>query len=98
MIHSHIYVDKPVQYITDVINPAARKHGKVWCHLWCDVGFEEDLHVLAKKLGMKLIWFQDKRGFPHYDIVVSKRGKAIEYGAQEMDLKVWLKQRVHGGS
>lgn len=44
----------------------------------------EELHTFAKKLGLRHEWFQDKT-FPHYDLVASKRRKAIELGAIEIE-------------
>ena len=68
-----------------------KKHDHQWCHLWCEVGDEEALHELAAKIGMRRSWFQPKRGFPHYDLVPTKREAAIKAGAVETDLKEWLK-------
>jgi hypothetical protein len=56
--------------------------GKKWCHLLADT--VEELHEFAKKLGLKREWFQDKKSFPHYDLVESKREKALELGAEEI--------------
>lgn len=53
--------------------------GQLWCHMYADT-FEE-LHRMAEDLGLKRSWFQDKPGHPHYDIVRSKREKAIALGA-----------------
>lgn len=66
--------------------------GHLWCHLWCNPGDEEALHVLAESIGLKRAWFQDKPGFPHYDLVPSKRDLAIQSGATETDLKVWIRE------
>lgn len=40
----------------------------------------DDLHIFAKKLGLKRSWFQDTT-FPHYDLVRSKRELALAHGA-----------------
>lgn len=69
------------------------RHDHQWCHMWCESGDEEALHALAASIGMKRQWFQRKPGFPHYDLVPTKRDRAIEAGAVETDLKEWLKAR-----
>ena len=51
---------------------------KYSCHLTADTVAE--LHSFAACLGLKRIWFQDKR-IPHYDLTVSKRREAIKLGA-----------------
>lgn len=42
----------------------------------------EELHEMARKLGLKRSWFQDKPGRPHYDISWGKRERAIALGAK----------------
>lgn len=44
----------------------------------------EELHAMAEKLGLRRAWFQPKSS-PHYDICQSKRTRAIELGAIEVD-------------
>ena len=70
-----------------------RKHDHQWCHLWCEVGGEEALHELAAKIGMRRHWFQNKIGFPHYDLVPTRRDPAIKAGAVETDLREWIKAK-----
>lgn len=44
------------------------------------------LHALAKRLGLKPVWFQDKWGSaPHYDLCKAKRAAALKLGAIEAD-------------
>lgn len=50
------------------------------CHMVADT--LEELHAMAKSIGIKAIHFQDKR-FKHYDICKSKRIIAVNHGAQE---------------
>lgn len=62
------------------------------CHMYADT--LEELHAMAKAVGMKREWFQDKPGFPHYDLVATRRSKAIKLGAIEQSrrhLFEWLK-------
>lgn len=49
------------------------------CHLTADT--LDELHELASRIGMKRSWFQDHKIAPHYDLVPSKREKALEAGA-----------------
>lgn len=77
-----IYVDTIRTYPPQAIKPEARKHGDRWCHLWTD-GELEELHAFAARLGLKRTWFQDRRGFPHYDLTPSKRLRAVALGAVE---------------
>ena len=76
-------------------NPLARQaasHGKQWCHLWApSSGDINELHLIARKIGLKRAWFQDRPGFPHYDLVPTKREKALSAGAVAMDLKEWIR-------
>ena len=56
-----------------------------------------ELHEVAKKIGMKRIWFQDDASTPHYDLVKSRRDKAISLGAKEVDyheaVSIWRHRR-----
>ena len=50
------------------------------CHLTTD-GPIEELHVFARRLGMRRAWFQDHRIAPHYDLTERRRDMALELGA-----------------
>ncbi len=89
----NIFVDQIKEYPMAAIQPAARKFGRFWCHMWCAVGHEEELHSFASKLGMARGWFQNKKDFPHYDLVPRRRAAAVAAGAQEKDLALWLQER-----
>ena len=52
------------------------------CHLLSDESTFE-LHQFARKIGLKLEWYQDKR-IPHYDLTPSKRKLAVLAGAVEL--------------
>lgn len=45
---------------------------------------EIELHALAKRIGLKRAWFQDKGLFHHYDLTPSVRAKALIAGAIEL--------------
>ena len=54
---------------------------QMYCHMYSpDV---EELHQMARAIGLKRAWFQNKRGrnFPHYDLSPTKRAAAIAAGA-----------------
>lgn len=53
--------------------------GKLWCHLVADTLTE--LHAFARSLGLRKIWFQAKSVYPHYDVTVSVRDRALMLGA-----------------
>jgi len=87
-----IYVDAICEYPKDAIIAKARRYGGRWCHMWCD-GDLEELHRMADAIHLKREYFQDVEGFPHYDLVESRRKLAIQFGAQEMSLRAWIKQK-----
>lgn len=54
--------------------------GKLWCHLVADS--LDELHAFASRLGLKRGWFQDQASYPHYDVTMSVRERALTLGAQ----------------
>jgi hypothetical protein len=62
-----------------VDNACLAWRGKRWCHMVADTVHE--LHEFALELGLKREWFQDQGAYPHYDITVSVREKALALGA-----------------
>lgn len=65
----------------DELRVYPERHGK-WCHMMCD-GEVSELHEMAERLELRP-WFQRHPTHPHYDLVESKRQKAIEMGAVEV--------------
>lgn len=53
--------------------------GKIWCHLVADT--LDELHAFAASLGLKRSWFQGHASYPHYDVTMSMRERALERGA-----------------
>lgn len=53
--------------------------GKKWCHLVADS--IEELHLFADRLGLRRDWFQGSASYPHYDVTVNMRKKALNSGA-----------------
>jgi hypothetical protein len=62
-----------------VDNVRIRWRGKLWCHLVADS--LEELHSFAQLLGLKRHWFQDAASYPHYDVTVEIRQRALRVGA-----------------
>ncbi|EKJ8514540.1 TPA: DUF4031 domain-containing protein [Pseudomonas aeruginosa] len=56
--------------------------GKLWCHLVADT--LDELHEFAARLGLRRSWFQC-RNYPHYDVTVSVRMRALKMGAIDAD-------------
>jgi hypothetical protein len=88
-----VHVDKISTYATECVQPGARHNGTRWSHMWCDVGSEDDLHRIARAIGLKREWFQTVGTLHHYDLVPSKRALAILAGVQETSLRDWLRER-----
>ena len=83
-------------YIDNARIPATvgRIRGR-WSHLTADT--QDELHAFAARLGLKRSWFQIgcKSGLDtaetcvhwHYDVVDRVRARALELGAQPIDLR-----------
>lgn len=64
----------------------------VMCHMIADT--LPELHDMAKKIGMKKEWFQKDASFPHYDVPLFRKKKALELGAIEVNRReIALKMR-----
>jgi len=53
------------------------------CHLIADT--LDELHTMAEAIGLRRAWFQNSRSVPHYDLVASRRARAVAAGAVELD-------------
>ncbi|WP_236205825.1 DUF4031 domain-containing protein [Pseudomonas tohonis] len=69
-----------------VDNVRIKWRGKEWCHLVADT--LDELHEFASSLGLKRSWFQHSASYPHYDITISTRKKALQLGAHQGSRKV----------
>lgn len=78
-----ILVDPLRQYAKSPLGP------REWCHMVSDASFIE-LHEFAEKVGMKRAWFQGD----HYDLVTSRRARAVELGAQEVDSQELVRRMI----
>lgn len=66
-----------------VDNVKVKWRGRLWCHLVADS--IEELHEFAQRLGLQRNWFQHAASYPHYDVTVEVRQKALRVGAVEGD-------------
>lgn len=66
------------------VDPAVWPFGRMMmCHMLADT--VPELHEMARKLGLRRSWFQNRPGkTPHYDVCKSKRAEAIRLGAVEV--------------
>ncbi|MFC3901333.1 Protein of unknown function [Acinetobacter marinus] len=62
-----------------VDNMRIKYKGKEWCHLMADS--LDELHEFALFLGLHRGWFHRSASYPHYDVTVEVRAKAIIHGA-----------------
>ena len=69
-----------------------RGHNVKSCHMTADT--PEELHLMASKIGMKKSWYQPK-SLPHYDLVKSRRDRALELGAVEITKDTFLEHCKH---
>jgi hypothetical protein len=55
-----------------------------WCHMIADT--LDELHAMADAIGHRREWFQASppASFPHYDMVASRRERAVRLGAIEL--------------
>ncbi|GBG02324.1 hypothetical protein AZSI13_16510 [Azospira sp. I13] len=63
-----------------VDNVKVKWRGKEWCHLVADS--IEELHAFANTLGLRRSWFQANASYPHYDVTLEVRNKALLMGAE----------------
>ncbi|MGB3935173.1 MAG: DUF4031 domain-containing protein [Burkholderiales bacterium] len=45
----------------------------------------DELHAMARALGLRPEWFQANASTPHYDVCQAKRARAIDLGAVPVD-------------
>ena len=64
--------------------------GKSWCHLVADS--LDELHAFAAKLGLRRAWFQNTASYPHYDVTVAVRDRAISLGAVLADRRTMIER------
>lgn len=77
------YVDLPFAVFIDP--PIYPFRGEHWCHMFTWKDCIQELHDFAAAIGLQRKWFQDRTGFPHYDLSPSRRAAAVKRGAIEVD-------------
>lgn len=75
-----VYIDALIKW-----GGSATFKWKESCHMFADT--PEELHAMAKKIGLKREWFQDHSRLPHYDLNKKRRVAAIKAGCIEADRK-----------
>jgi hypothetical protein len=71
-------------------------HWKRSCHMYADT--LDELHTMAKRIGMQRAWFQNKPKLPHYDLVPTRRAAAVSAGAVEhtrAEMVAFISARLH---
>lgn len=63
------------------------------CHMIADT--DRELHTMAKRIGVQRKWFQHPKTNPHYDICLSKRRLALQFGAVEIEWRTYGKMCRH---
>jgi hypothetical protein len=73
--------------VTVYVDDMRAQYGRmIMCHMIADT--DDELHAMAAKIGVARKWFQaPPRHKPHYDIALSKRALAVQYGAIEITWK-----------
>jgi len=91
-----VYVDELQEFQRESIAPAARQHGRRWCHLFADT--DDELHAFAARLGLQRGWAQGlahaNQRYHHYDLVPGKRALAVKRGAVEVLAREWANETM----
>lgn len=75
-------------YVDDMHETDMGRYGRMkMSHMIADT--EQELHEMADKIGVARRWYQGPpmTPRPHYDICLSKRKLAVEYGAKEITVR-----------
>ncbi len=72
----YVYVDPLLQ-----ATPRSATEG---CRLIADS--DDELHDIARRLGLRREWFHCKSAIPHYELSPNKRKEAVRVGAVELSL------------
>lgn len=86
-----VYVDSVAFYPQKMVSIAAKKYRSRWSHMFADD--IEELHKFARAIGLRRSYFQDKPGFPHYDVTPINRNMAILRGAEIKQTITFLREK-----
>lgn len=75
---------------TYIDNFNARYGRMIMCHMMADT--REELDRMADKIGVQRKWIQLKGRFPHYDVCLSAKKKAMAHGAIEISARDMVKK------
>lgn len=87
-----VFVDEFMIWLPSKI-PCFRKGS---CHMTADN--EDELHAMAKKIGLRRAWFQPHPIHRHYDLTESKRNLALRAGAVFVPALEQARRRKRGGT
>ena len=81
------------------VDNARAQYGRmIMCHMTADT--HDELHAMAAAIGVARRWFQcpPKVRFPHYDVCLKSRARAVALGAREVDSRevVRIARRLRG--
>lgn len=76
------YVDKLVDWGSAWLETRGGKKRSASCHLVADT--LDELHAMAKRIGLRREWFQDAKSVKHYDLTPRRRAAAVAAGAIEL--------------
>ncbi len=62
-------------------------------HLTTD-GDLEELHAFAARIGLRRSWFQEHATAPHYDLIRSRRDRALALGATFVPAREQARRRL----
>jgi len=82
-----VYVDEIMRWPTKI---RCFRNGS--CHLTADT--LEELHALARRIGLRREWFQSKGLVPHYDLTPGRREAALRAGAEFVPAKEQARRRI----
>ena len=91
-----VYVDEIRTYPAETIKGQARRYGLQWSHMTADT--LEELHAMADLIGHRPSWFQGDASVPHYDVVPSRRQRALEAGAMFKSAREQALERIKARS
>lgn len=65
-----------------------KKYGRmIMCHMSADT--VDELHAMVDRIGLPRKYYQDR----HYDICLSNKNKALQFGAIEISVREMVKVR-----